>query len=354
MVKESFAKNLAKKKNTEASNVRGNAKKFGAVMAIDNNKDTYWATDDTVKNASLTIDLGKPTLFNRLLIQEYIRLGQRVKAFTLEVFVDGAWKEIAKATTIGYKRILRFPSVNASKVRINIIDSKACPVISNIGIYDAPSILDAPVILRSNTGDILISSNDIGPYLYYTLDGSEPTPKSALYSGPIKSKGKIEVKAIACDPASGKSSPVSQEKFDISRNDWKIVGISDENTKFLIDGNPNTVYHQRDKKMPIDLVIDLGKTYNLRGFKYLPDQNRWSAGIVTNYQIYISENNGISETNIDWKLVSEGEFSNIKNNPVWQIKSFTPINARYIKLRALSNAYGDDVAGYAEIDVITN
>ena len=100
--------------------------------------------------------------------------------------------------------------------------------------------------------------------------------------------------------------------------------------------------------MPVDLVIDLGKIYNIKGFKYLPDQNKWSAGIITTYQLYTSEDN------TNWKLVNEGEFSNIKNNPVWQIKTFAPIHARYVKLKALKNTSNDNVAGYAEFDVITN
>jgi alpha-L-fucosidase len=99
--------------------------------------------------------------------------------------------------------------------------------------------------------------------------------------------------------------------------------------------------------MPIDLVIDLGKRYNLSGFKYLPDQNKWGSGIITNYQFYVSDDN------INWKLTDEGEFSNIKNNPVWQTKTFLPAHARYFKFRALKNTSNDDVAGYAEVDVIT-
>lgn len=141
-VKEAFAVNLAEKEKVSSSNVRGNSKEFGAEKTIDGNKDTYWATDDGMTNASLTIDFKKPTTFNRFLVQEYIRLGQRVKAFTVEALVDGTWKELAKATTIGYKRILLFPTVSASRVRFNITDSKSCPVISNIGIYNAPQILD--------------------------------------------------------------------------------------------------------------------------------------------------------------------------------------------------------------------
>jgi len=348
-VKESFAVNLAEKKKAQASDVRGNATKFGAAMAIDNNKNTYWATNDNVTKASLTIDLGKPTLFNRFLVQEYIRLGQRVKAFTVEALVNGNWKELAKATTIGYKRIIRFPSVKAAKVRLSITDSKSCPLISNVGIYNAPVFLNTPSIVREQSGKVTITTNDIGPIFYYTLDGSEPTTKSNLYTAPFVADGKGEIKAIAYDPASGKSSPVGFEKFDISRKDWKIVGINDGNASKILDGNTTTVWHQnRDKKMPIDLVLDLGNKYNVAGFRYLPDQNKWSAGIITNYQFYVSEDN------VEWKLVSEGEFSNIKNNPVWQIKTFSPISARYIKLQALKNTSNDNVAGYAEINVITN
>jgi alpha-L-fucosidase len=346
-VKESFAVNLAEKAKAEASNVRGNAGKFNASKAVDDNKETYWATDDGITSASLTIDLGKPVLFNRFLIQEYICLGQRVKEFTVEALVDGDWKEITRGTTIGYKRILRFTAVEASKVRLNITASKSCPVISNIGIYCAPVFLDAPSIARSQSGVVSISTNDIGPVFYYTSDGSEPTPQSNIFSGPFQSDGKVEIKAIAYDPASGKSSPVGIEKFDISRKNWKIVGVRDPDAGFILDGNTSTVWLQKDKKMPIDLVVDLGEKYNVCGFKYLSDQARWSSGIITKYKFYVSENNK------NWKLVSEGEFSNLKNNPLLQVKSFAPVMARYFKLRAIQNAWGDDVAGYAEMDVIT-
>ena len=176
--KEAFAVNLALNTKATASNVRGNVSRFAAAMATDNNKNTYWATDDDVSNASLTIDFAKPTKFNRFLVQEYIRLGQRVKAFTVEALVDGNWKEIAKATTIGYKRILRFPTVKATKVRFTINDSKACPVIANIGIYNAPQILASPSIIRNQLGNINIIPADAESVVYYTTDGKVPTTTS--------------------------------------------------------------------------------------------------------------------------------------------------------------------------------
>ena len=345
-VKETFANNLVK--TAEASNVRANAKKFGAEKAIDNNKDTYWATDDAVTKASLVIDLGKPTLFNRFLVQEYIRLGQRVKSFTVEALVDGNWKEITKGTTIGYKRILRFPSVKATKVRLNITDSKSCPTISNVGIYNAPLFLNAPSIARNQSGDITITTNDIGPLFFYTLDGSEPTSHSKRYTGSFSTNGKLEVKAIAYDPATGKSSPVEVQQFDRSRKDWKILGTDDKKASAVLDGNVSTVWHQgKDQKMPVDLVIDLGNELNLAGFKYHPEQGTWEPGIIQHYEFYVSADNKT------WKLADQGEFSNIKNNPLWQVKRFQPIKARYIKLRALKNTENNSKCGYAEIDVIT-
>jgi alpha-L-fucosidase len=348
-VKDASAVNLAAKSKTTASNIRGNSKQFDAGNAIDSNKDSYWATDDDVTKASITIDLGKPTTFNRFLVQEYIRLGQRVKAFTIEALIDGKWKELAKGTTIGYKRILRFPTVKATQVRFTITDSKACPVISNIGIYDAPQLLTSPTIIRNQSGEIKIIPVDDESVVYYTQDGSVPTTKSKRYATPFQTDGKIEMKAIAFDSATGKSSPASFEKFDIARKNWKIVGIDDEKVYAVLDGDINSAWRQsKGTKLPADLVIDLGKEENLSGFRYYPEQNLWEPSIITNYQFYVSNDNK------EWKLVDEGEFSNIKNNPLWQTKKFTPEKARYIKLRALKNTENNDNIGYAEVDVITN
>ncbi len=348
MIKETFAVNLIENTKADASNVRGNAKKFAAANVVDSDKETYWATDDDVNQASLTIDFGKPIKFNRFLAQEYIRLGQRVKTFTVEALVDGNWKELAKATTIGYKRILRFPTVETTQLRLNITDSKSCPVISNIGIYNAPQILNPPSIIRNQSGEIIITPVDAESDIYYTLDGSEPTPASKRYSGPFQTEGKIQVSAIAYDTASGKSSPACHEEFDLPRKDWKIAGISDQKAYAILDGNPSTAWHQpRNTRIPADLVIDLGKEQNLSGFRYYPDQTMWGPGIITQYEFYVSNDN------VEWKLVSQGEFSNIKNNPTWQTRKFEPVKARYIKLRALKNTENNNNLGYAEIDVIT-
>ena len=69
---------------------------------------------------------------NRILIQEYIKLGQRVQEFKVSAIINGRWKQLIDGTTIGHKVIRKFPVVKTSKIKVTISKSKACPVISNI------------------------------------------------------------------------------------------------------------------------------------------------------------------------------------------------------------------------------
>jgi alpha-L-fucosidase len=269
-----------------------------------------------------------------------------VKAFTVEALTDQGWKQLAKepTTTIGYKRILRFPTVTATQLRFTITDAKACPLISKIGIYLAPQVLTQPTVVRNKEGEISITPADSDSEVYYSVDGSQPTSQSLRYKTPIPTVGKVEIKTIAYEPATKKSSPVSHEKFDISKKEWRIAGVNDERAYAILDGNRNTSWSQnRDLKMPIDLVIDLGKTENLTGFRYLPGRG----GVITHYQFFVSKDNK------QWTLVNEGEFSNIQNNPLLQEKAFAATEARYIKFRALKNTRNNDGAGYAEFEVVT-
>ncbi len=71
---------------------------------------------------------------------EYIAVGQRICEFSLEALGSAGWKEFARGTTVGYKRLFRFDPVTASKVRLRIFDSRVCPTVSGLGLYFAPSL----------------------------------------------------------------------------------------------------------------------------------------------------------------------------------------------------------------------
>jgi len=138
VIEATFAEDLARGKPAAATNVRGGAAAFGPDNALDGDKATYWATDDGVAAAAIEVDLGKPTALDRAMVQEYIRLGQRVKRFVVEAYDGQAWKELGRGQTIGYKRLLRFPAVTATKVRLKIEDARACPTISAFGLFKSP------------------------------------------------------------------------------------------------------------------------------------------------------------------------------------------------------------------------
>lgn len=131
-----FAVDLARNKKAEASATRG--KRFLPSFAIDGDPGTYWATPDNVMSASLTIDLGAETEVNRVLIQEYIRLGQRVQKYSVQALVRNEWKTVVEGTTIGYKVLRKFPVIKTSVVKITLERSKACPAISNVELFRAP------------------------------------------------------------------------------------------------------------------------------------------------------------------------------------------------------------------------
>ncbi|TDQ06966.1 alpha-L-fucosidase [Pedobacter metabolipauper] len=128
---------LAKGKRVVASNVRGGVKQFAAQNLTDGKAETYWATDDSVKQASVTIELGKETELNRMLIQENIALGQRIKSFSVDYWDGNIFKKLDQQTTIGRKRILVFPKVKTSRIRLTILQSNASPVLTNIQLFNA-------------------------------------------------------------------------------------------------------------------------------------------------------------------------------------------------------------------------
>lgn len=265
MIQEVFKKDLARKAKITASNVRYGNKRFGAAKAIDGKDDTYWATDDSVTSANLTIEFAKPTTFNRFLAEEYIPLGQRVRKFSLDAFIDGHWIPLKDAlsdigdglTTIGNRRIICFPTITATKLRFSILDTKACPLISKVGVYLAPNI-DSKV----EDADEKLSSD------YY-------------------------------------------------------------------------IFFANDKMM----FVNLNEVKTVKSVRYLPPQNS-KDGIITHYRI-----SATTDWN-NWTIISEGEFSNVINNPIWQTVKCNPTRASVIKFEGLNLSQGNRMA-YSDIDIVT-
>jgi alpha-L-fucosidase len=352
VIRKDLETNLAKNITVEADEVRGNSSKFDALKAIDGNPETYWATDDNVTSGSLILDFGKPMTFNRFLAQEYIPLGQRVKSFSIEAWNDGAWQIIETQTTIGNKRILRFDNVSSSKLRLNILDARACPAISNIEVYHAPKLLEAPMIKRSKSGMVTLAALDTELEMFYTTDGTAPTPSALKYVEPFELTSKGKINAIAADPATNKISEVGSRTFDICKAKWTIISPDpdkDPKVDFMIDENEQTIWRSdRATDMPQSIIVDLGESLNISGFTYLPTQQRYIDGTVSHYQFFVSKDGR------NWgKPVSSGEFSNIRNNPILQTKNFTPVTGRFIKFVGEKEIDGKNFITIADLGILS-
>lgn len=135
MLQTELGNNLAKNAKATSPSHRGGDNDYSASQTTDENDETYWATDDNETTGSVEIDLTETRTIKYVEIQEYIKLGQRVKSFSIEAYVNNTWTTIGEGTTIGYKRIVKIGPIEASKVRVAIKDAKACPLISSIRIY---------------------------------------------------------------------------------------------------------------------------------------------------------------------------------------------------------------------------
>jgi alpha-L-fucosidase len=93
--------------------------------------DRFSAVDGDTFEAGWTA----PQRIDLVRLREDIRAGQRISAVEVDAWIDGAWKKIANATSIGPCRILYFPEVTTTKLRVRISETAAPARLSEIGVF---------------------------------------------------------------------------------------------------------------------------------------------------------------------------------------------------------------------------
>ncbi|MDR2915514.1 MAG: alpha-L-fucosidase [Tannerella sp.] len=340
-IRNDLKENLLVGATVKASDTRG--KNFSAKNVLDNDWNTCWATSDGIVNGELTFSFNKPTSLNRVLIQEYIPLGQRVRKFVVETEQNGNWEEVNavdSTTTVGYKRIVRFQTIETKQLRIRFMDARGPICINNVEAYLAPSLMVEPVIRRNEESLVTISSDDASTIVYYTTDGTRPTESSDRYEEPFEFERKGVVNAASYDKLSGKWSPVAVADFNIPASHYEVLFPTDEKVRVVFDGNGYTACRIPVEKA--ELVVKLSEPMDISGFCYTPNQRRDANDYIIAYQLYI-----------DNKKVSDGEFSNIVNNPVMQEIRFSSVKGQVIRFVVKRVAEKSAVAGIGEFSVIT-
>lgn len=117
-----------------ASNVYQNQEDYSADKAFDGDPETRWATDGGAKQAWLEVDLGKPTTFSRVAIDEWGDGGKRIQSFELQYQSDNGWKTFYRGATVGAKWEKSFDPMEARRIRLNIIEATEGPTINELQI----------------------------------------------------------------------------------------------------------------------------------------------------------------------------------------------------------------------------
>lgn len=85
---------------------------------------------------SLTLNLNKKQPINYCIIQENIRNGERIREYKVEAKVNGKWQTVCAGESVGHKRIEKFSPIEATALRLTVLQSIAQPDIINFSIYN--------------------------------------------------------------------------------------------------------------------------------------------------------------------------------------------------------------------------
>lgn len=197
----------------------------------------YWnATPGSEKVYSL-----KPNAeMNVVMLQEDITKGQRVEAFTVEALTDNGWKEVGKGTTIGYKRMLRFPAVKASKLRVKIDECRLTAYVSQVAAYYAEPLQEETT--KENWNNLSRSGWKQVSASPLTIDLGKTVTLNSFTYAPAK--------------AEAKSTMAFRYKFFVSVDgkNWKEVPTSGEFSNIMHNPLPQTVaFNQKVKARFIKL-----------------------------------------------------------------------------------------------------
>jgi hypothetical protein len=141
----------------------------------------------------------------------------------------------------------------------------------------------------------------------------------------------------------------------VPQTGWKLISADSQETQAedgsaanAFDGSASTFWHTQytgtAPTHPHEIQIDLGATVAIKGMRCLPRQDKDNHGLIADYEFYASED----KTNWGTKVAS-GTFDSTRNE---HIVSFPTMNARYIRLVALSEIEGGAWTSLAELDLV--
>jgi alpha-L-fucosidase len=217
-------------------------------LARDGDLDTWWEAAAGQSTAALTLKMPHAVTFDVVSLQEAVdHRSQRIESFAVDVWDGSNWKTMEQQTTVGHKRLLRWDApVTTDHVRIRITGSRMEPTLAEIGLFKQAEVVPPPIVSdRDSSGSVTID-NPKGLPVAYTLDGTMPTSKSAVYHSPITMPRGGRLQAAYLTPG-GKLGMLATKYFTgLSPIGWKIVSADSQDPSrpaaSAIDGNSATIW----------------------------------------------------------------------------------------------------------------
>jgi len=150
--------------------------------------------------------------------------------------------------------------------------------------------------------------------------------------------------ALLCAPALGGSKIVKVKVRADSQADGYECSMA-------MDGNPQSMWHTQyglgETGHPHEIIIDLGASYEIAGFAYLPRPASSTNGTIKDYEFYVSDD----EKKLDKPLL-KGTFAKAEGENV--VELLEKAKGRYVRLRALSEVKGQPWSSIAELRLLSD
>lgn len=104
------------------------------VSNIADENDSFWSPSEKDKKPEIVIEFDEPQMFDKVVIKENIRNGQKIEEFEVYIDVKGKWKSFGEGTVIGHKAICHTKPVETTRVKIKIKEFRATPEILYVQI----------------------------------------------------------------------------------------------------------------------------------------------------------------------------------------------------------------------------
>ncbi|MFC3802623.1 alpha-L-fucosidase [Cohnella sp. GCM10012308] len=128
-----YGVNLAEGAEAAASDAIDEA--HAASNVLDADPETYWCPSEGTEQADIELRFAEPLTFDRVVLKEHIRSGQRIERFTVSCRTTAGWTDVHSNTVVGHKRICLFEPVTGDAVRIRIEESRWQPTLAHVGVY---------------------------------------------------------------------------------------------------------------------------------------------------------------------------------------------------------------------------